>query len=95
MEVVQLMGFSLLRGRSPTGKVRDLSPARTLKVEICFFLGTRTDHPTRNFFFVWQDGYGTVPASMAMMLANCISLAWVGDSQLAFSLGMLQHREYG
>jgi len=26
----------------------------------------------------WQDGYGSVPASAAMMLANCISLAWVG-----------------
>lgn len=47
------------------------------------------------FFFVWQDVYGTVPASMAMMLANCISLAWVGASQMAFSLEMLQHGEYG
>ena len=39
-------------------------------------------------FFVRQDVYGTVPASMAMMLANCISLAWVGASQMAFSLEM-------
>ena len=36
-----------------------------------------------------------MPASMAMMLANCISLAWVGASQMAFSLEMLQHRDYG
>eukprot|EP00434_Breviolum_minutum_P035873 symbB.v1.2.031771.t1/scaffold3680.1/size54306/1 len=26
--------------------------------------------------YYWEDVYGTVPASMAMMLANCISLAW-------------------
>lgn len=45
--------------------------------------------------FVRQDVYGTVPASMAMMLANCISLAWVGASQMACSLEMLQHGEYG
>lgn len=72
-------------------------------IEICCFFSPLRDSgatiTTRlwelEFFLFRQDVYGTVPASMAMMLANCISLAWVGASQMAFSLEMLQHGEYG
>lgn len=72
---------TLLQGRRRMVRYRDLSPTKSLWFSPWDSGATITTR-LRSFFFVGQDVYGTVPASMAMMLANCISLAWVGASQI-------------